>query len=342
MSNFDKLDDETKAIVANLPDHSSLPMNIIDKDIVFVWANQAYLEATNTTWDTLIGRYVFEAFPDTEDRVQNVLKHFKQALAGETTQMAEQPYELLEPDGTKKTHYWKAIQDPIFNADGEATHIIQRAQDITDEVELRQINETISQELDHRIRNLFTVLNAVARLTADGAEDVESYVEGFQARLQAMGTTYNKLSREMWQGQSFETVLRDSLSPFVSRASGRYTLSGPDLTLSVKSTKDASLIFHELTTNAVKYGCFSVPNGHLTVKWWVEKDHLMVTWEETGLTDLKEPTRIGFGHQLFAIMPNMLVTREFRPTGLFMKAKIPTQISLGKVEFDQDPASSSS
>ena len=333
MTNPQKLDEQILALLARLPDHSSLPMNILDKDLVFVWANQAYFEATNTTWETLIGRYVFEAFPDTEERIQSVEKNFRKTLTGQPTHMDEQPYELLESDGIVRTHYWKAFQDPIFDDEGNATHIIQRAQDITDEVRLRQVNETISQELDHRIRNLFTVLNAVAKLTADGAEDIETYVQGFQSRLQAMGVTYNKLSREMWQGQSFETVLRDSLAPFLSKASGRYTLSGPDLTLSVKSTKDASLIFHELTTNAVKYGCFAVPDGHLTVKWWVDGDHLMVTWEESGLTNLKAPDRIGFGHQLFDIMPNLIVEREYRPEGLFMKASIPTQISLGKIEF---------
>ena len=310
----------------------SLPVMILDREMLFVFANEAYLASVERLWSDLEGVYIFDAFPDTEERVQTVKAIFERSLAGVMTTLDAQPYHLDLANGEVETRYWQTVQEPIRDRSGDVQFMVQRAEDVTERTLLLKQNEIISAELDHRVKNLMTIIQSVARLTERSAVSTESYIEDFCARIDSMGRTYDRLSENKWRGLRFRELIEEELSTLLGQASDRYTIEGPDITLSLKSTKDAGLMIHELATNAVKYGCFTRPDGHLTVKWFVEETYLRVEWIETGLVNLQPPDRKGFGTKLFLSMPNVKYEIQYLPTGVHVIIQTPREITEAAAE----------
>ena len=328
-------DSQTQEITGDLSfrevaDRWTVPLMVLDRDLCFVYANKAYLTATNTEWASIRQKYIFEIFPDVEERQDPVEAKFRRVFEGVQTRLEAQPYDLKQPDGTVQTRMWQAVQDPYRNDDGVVTHMIQRAEDITAQMELQRQNDFMQNELAHRIRNMFSVIMATSRISGESAESVDTFVDDFNERLVSMSRVYSNLTRNDWTGLSLRKIMIEELDGMLGRGSERYTLKGSDTILSVQGSKDAALIVHELAANARKFGCFSTPTGHLTVEWTLKGDTLYVTWTETGVPGIQPPKRVGFGTRLFDMFPKLVSTRTITEDGLQITVEAP----LLKTEFD--------
>lgn len=301
----------------------AVPMMILDRDLKFTMVNDPYCKAVDREPDDLLGVPIFDAFPDDPARIEKVRTKFMQALGGETSYLEEQPFLLRDAQGNINERIWRIFQFPYADNDGNITHMIQRCEDVTERVALRQQNEVISAELDHRVRNMLSVVEAMAMLAGSTAEDVDSFIESFSGRLVSMSRSFTQISKSNWQGLSLKSILESELSQFIGADDERLSISGPMITLSVKSTKDTSLMVHELATNAAKYGCFSTSSGKLDITWTMNEDGLSVAWSETGLSGIKPPVREGFGTQLLSMMPNLEVKRTYRDEGLLVEFFVP-------------------
>jgi two-component sensor histidine kinase len=304
-------------------DRWTVPLMVLDRELCFVYANKAYLTATNTEWANIRQKYIFDIFPEVEERRDPVEAKFRQVFQGVQTRLEVQPYELKQPDGTVQTRMWQAVQDPYRNDDGVVTHMIQRAEDITAQVELKRQNDVMQNELDHRIRNMFAVIMATSRISGESAESVDTFVDDFNERLASMSRVYSNLTRSDWTGLSLRKIMIEELDAMLGRGSQRYTLKGSDTILTVKGSKDAALIVHELAANARKFGCFTTPTGHLTVEWTLKGDLLRVMWTETGVPGIQPPTRVGFGTRLFDMFPKLVATRTFTEDGVQIIVEAP-------------------
>lgn len=303
----------------HLLDSLSLPVMILDHELAFLYANKAYLDATHKLWDEIEGVYVFDAFPDTDDRIAAVLPKFKQTLSGATTTLDAQPFQLTLEDGSHKDVVWQATQDPIKTASGEVIGLIQRAEDVTYQFEQEQRTKAISYELSHRVKNIMAVVTSVARITGRNATDVASFVTNFTARLNAMSRTNDLLSKSDWRGLSVHAIFGNELAPYTREDDPAFALSGPKVRLSVDASKDLSMVCHELATNAAKYGCLSKDGGHLAIVWQRTGDQLVIEWRETCSRPIEVTERTGFGTRLFDMLPYATVERDFTPTGLHLK-----------------------
>ena len=268
---------------ASVADRWALPLVVYDSELRFVYANKAYLEVTNTIWEQIEGQFIFDIFPEIPERRAPVEALMRRALAGETTSLDAVPYEIVMPDGSRELRVWQAVQDPYRDAQGRVTHIIQRADDITAQVELKRQNAYMHNELAHWVRNMFSVVMATSRISGATADNIETFVDDFNERLVSMSRIYTSLNDNDWRGLSF----------------------------------------HELAANARKFGCFSVPDGHLTFEWYMEGRILHAHWTETGVPDVRPPTRSGFGSQLFEMFPKIKATRTFAADGVKVKAEVP-------------------
>ncbi len=123
------------------------------------------------------------------------------------------------------------------------------------------------------------------------------------------------------------------MEPYLASDSDRVIVRGDAFTLSIKSTKDAAMIFHELTTNALKYGFLSVPDGKVEVSWDFDGANLNVSWRESGLKNLQPPSRNGFGFELLEMFPNLGLDKTFESGGLKLSARIPASIAAGQITF---------
>lgn len=306
---------------------------VLDRQLVVITANDAYCRAVERTRDELIGNYIFDVFPDTPERIEPVLDVFRKTLAGQVTKLEKQPYKLQMPDGRILDRLWDIEQFPVYTDTGEVDSLVQYCEDVTEREALRSERDLVSAELNHRVRNTLAVVQSVAEHTGLAAPDYQSFIQSFQGRLSAISRNFAALSESHWQGLDFESVFRSELEPYAGPVLERISINGPALTLSVRATKDTSMLVHELITNASKYGFLTQPEGRLSIEWRIEAGILLVTWRESGLDGILAPSRTGFGFQLFELMPNISVEKEFAPDGLKLKVEIPVNIVSDELVF---------
>lgn len=309
---------------------------ILDRNLVFVDANEAYCQAVQKQKHELIGGYVFDVFPDTPERIAPVLESFNKTLAGEATQLDRQPFKLLLSDGRIEDRIWQIAQFPVRCEQGDVEFLVQRAEDITEREELRNQRDLVTAELNHRVRNTLAVVQAVAEQTGLTSKDIDSFLESFSGRLAAISRNFAALTDSHWQGLDFETILRAELEPYAGPVLDRVSIDGEPMTLTVRASKFTSMMVHELITNASKYGFLTSENGRLSLKWWLQEDRLHAEWEESGLEHIKAPSETGFGFQLFDMMPNIDINHDFKPDGLNVHFSVPVSLSVetGEVSFD--------
>jgi two-component sensor histidine kinase len=159
-----------------------------------------------------------------------------------------------------------------------------------------QHQRLLALELNHRVKNSLTSVQAIARRTFRGEN--QEKVGKFEGRILAMSQTHNLLTASQWSGVHLIELLKLEIFSY----SDRIVLRGEDMVLSPRAAVSFGLLFHELVTNAVKYGALSVPEGRVEITWTVEqKDeerNVDIIWNETGGPPVTQPTRKGFGTTL--------------------------------------------
>jgi two-component sensor histidine kinase len=152
-------------------------------------------------------------------------------------------------------------------------------------------------ELNHRVKNTLATVQAMAMQTLKGV-DLPAR-DAFLARLFALSGQHDLLTLDNWEGASFEGVVRRALRPWREDDRVRFHIEGPAVHLDPKKALALGMAFHELATNAAKYGAFSTPGGTVQVGWHIAPDErLKLTWEERGGPPVTEPERRGFGLRL--------------------------------------------
>ncbi|OYZ99004.1 MAG: hypothetical protein B7X99_09570 [Rhizobiales bacterium 17-65-6] len=151
-------------------------------------------------------------------------------------------------------------------------------------------------ELDHRVRNTLALVLSISTLTGHNATTVEDFQRAFVARIEALAATHTLLSRKAWTGLSIADVVAAELAPYVQMETGRLDISGLDVTVTPQAAVALGMIFHELATNAVKYGALSAPAGRISIAGTRrEGGALAIRWAETGGPAVVPPSRSGFG-----------------------------------------------
>lgn len=306
----------------NIFENWSLPILILDRDLNIAYCNKSYEDATHKTLSELEGQYVFEAFPETEERVALVKAKFLSALEGRTTSLDRMRFNLEQADGSVREHIWQATQEPYFDASGKVTHLIQRADDVTKIVKAELEREVIQEELDHRMKNIHTVVQAMARLTGRSAQSIEDYREGFLGRMQSMSRAHERFMRSGLMSVSLRRIIEDEIAGAAPDNASVVQLSGEDFQLSAAHSRSITMLIHELTTNAVKHGCFSCETGRLHIAWDVNDNVLVIDWMESGLTDISTPKTSGFGSKMLTMLPDIEVTRDFKAEGLHARINL--------------------
>ena len=193
--------------------------------------------------------------------------------------------------------------------------------------EVRRHQDFLMAELDHRVKNTLATIQALVKYTSSGAESLEEFAQKVQERVHAMARTHSQLTHNRWEGVNLKTVVAEQFAPFGERVSA----AGPNLALRPKAALSISLAFHELMTNAAKYGALSVASGRVAISWEVKSGDggrgLLFRWEEKGGPSVARPVRMGFGRMLLerslAYDIEGEVTLDFRAEGLACEAFIP-------------------
>jgi len=204
------------------------------------------------------------------------------------------------PDGTRVPFI--PYPTPLFNETGKLTGAINMLVDISDRKTAELSQKTLIDELNHRVKNTLATVQSLARQTARNATEPKLFQERLQGRLIALSHAHDQLTRGNWEQADLREILRASLSPYDEGAAERVLLEGEPIQLTPRAALTLAMVFHELITNAGKYGALSQPSGRLDVSWRAEdKDDIrvvLITWHESGGPAVKPPEQRGFGTQM--------------------------------------------
>ncbi len=165
----------------------------------------------------------------------------------------------------------------------------QIAKRLTREEEYRKL---VVDELQHRLKNKLSTIHAVLHQVLQNQPQVWASID---QRMRALSATDDLIARVDGSGCDIKDLLLSELGPY---GHVRFTLNGNPLFLPAKLAVSLALIFHELATNAGKYGAFSSARGLLQVSWSVSDDRLNITWDETEGPPVETVGQAGFGTKL--------------------------------------------
>jgi two-component sensor histidine kinase len=191
--------------------------------------------------------------------------------------------------------------------------------------------KVLTQELDHRVKNLLATVQSVARQSFKSTEVGSAALESFNQRLAAMGEAHALLMRDGWQSASLFDIVRTSIGPFDVSEPSRFKVAGPDLVMHSRAALALGMALHELCTNAAKYGALKSDDGRVDIRWQtVEQEAgsaLVFHWREFDGPAVVPPERSGFGstmiERMLARQLEGLVEVRYESDGLRFQLKVP-------------------
>ncbi len=208
--------------------------------------------------------------------------------------------------------------------------LIGVTQDVSGRKKLENRQKMLFSELQHRVKNILAVVRSISARTLERAPSMEAYAAHFGGRLEALARVQGVLARGGANGVELEDVVRDELAVCTARDGEQIVVAGPRVLLKDRPAEMLALALHELTTNAVKYGALSMPDGKVKVVWQVAaaKRSLVIRWHESGVAALdSRPSRVGFGRDLIERgLPydlGAVTSLAFAPGGVRCKIVVP-------------------
>jgi PAS domain S-box-containing protein len=213
------------------------------------------------------------------------------------------------------------------------------AEDIRDRKQREAHILTLNRELVHRVKNMLAVIQSIANQTMRSTPDPRTFRDSFQGRLQALSAANDLLMQTSWGGSDLSDFVDRQLAPLMPRGTLQLRKDGPPVHVPAELSVHLGLALHELGTNAIKYGAWSVPGGIVRVSWQLqfapfdETRRLILTWSEHGGPPVKVPTRSGFGTTLIERgIPDAKIERRFSVEGLVCKIEVPLPVSASVYE----------
>jgi two-component system CheB/CheR fusion protein len=171
---------------------------------------------------------------------------------------------------------------------------------------------------------------SIVSQTLKTMDSPEAFAASIEGRIQAIAKSHNLITQAGHTGISLGAMVRTELAAYDGTGE-RVTVSGGDVTLTPKAGMALGMAFHELTTNAAKYGALSTLDGRLAISWSTERrkdgPSLRIEWRETVERAITRPEKSGFGTVLIeralALELDAEVKREFRSAGLYCRIDIP-------------------
>ena len=200
--------------------------------------------------------------------------------------------------------WFRARATPVRDGHGALVEWLGTSTDIDEARALQKRQELLVAELQHRVRNMLTVVRSVFAQTVETGTDVAEIADHFRGRLDALARTQVIVTRSAEGTADLENLVRDELLSVGVSDGPKLRISGPDVTLTSKTTESIGLALHELTTNALKYGALKVPNATLDISWAIDVGkgnvrRLDLVWIEQGVPAVPtRPARAGFGREL--------------------------------------------
>ncbi|MEG3161970.1 PAS domain-containing protein [Sphingomonas sp. LB2R24] len=290
--------------------------------------NARWYEFTGTPVGTTDGEGWNDMFhPDDQDRAWAV---WRQSL--DTGEPYNIEYRLRHFDGTYRWVLGRAL--PVRDENGAIQRWFGTCTDIHEQKLAYEEREIISQELSHRIKNIFAVIAGLIAFAARGKPECAGIATDLRHRITALGRAHDFVrphsanSRPSAAQNSLHGLLQELFEPYQRVDGMRVIVSGDDVTIDDRSATPLALLFHELATNATKYGGLATEMGTVQIIVAAIGDTVTLTWSEEGGPAVIEPTTpSGFGTQLIEMSAvrqlGGKIERTWNSAGLTVAVDIP-------------------
>ncbi|MFN3226448.1 MAG: HWE histidine kinase domain-containing protein [Hyphomicrobiales bacterium] len=176
--------------------------------------------------------------------------------------------------------------------------VILRSVDESNKVreQAQATQDLLIAELNHRVRNILTLVRGIVAQTGDGSATVAEFATEVGGRIQALARAHDQLTNDQWSPTSLKAMLENEVEAYLGDKAKRVRLDGPRVLLDPQSFTTMALVFHEMVTNSAKYGALSDSRGNIKIDWRLDSTgSLVVEWSEKGGPPVKAPSRRGFG-----------------------------------------------
>jgi len=164
--------------------------------------------------------------------------------------------------------------------------------DVTRLADAEGHQQVLIAELNHRVKNMLTVVISIANQTLKSARSPEQFTAALTGRLHAMSRGYALLAHGDWKEAAVAKLVKAEMETFDEK---RFCIHGPDIHLSPQQALSVGLVLHELATNAAKYGALSSPEGTVHITWSAKANRFHLAWVEKNGPAAAVPDRQGFG-----------------------------------------------
>jgi PAS domain S-box-containing protein len=280
------LEQATNAIIVLAPDGSITHASLMAEDL----AEQP-----------IVGRTFSQAFPlEAYNSADVVLKRFSAKELDHA--LATKPFHGVEVKFRRERlskRVFLLSAGPLLDEKKVSVGSIVTLTEITERKHAEEHQATIAAELNHRFKNMLSLVQSLAAQTVRSSETLENFSDAFSGRLQALASAHDLLMQTRPSGIGLSELVASILAPFRSR-DHRIKASGSQIALPADAVVLLAMALHELTTNAVKYGALSNAVGHIDIAWRLVEQtgsQVELTWQESGGPTVKRRAA-GFGTKL--------------------------------------------
>jgi PAS domain S-box-containing protein len=266
--------------------------------------------------------------PDDQQRAWTTWRH-----SLETGDPYEIEYRLKHHSGAYRWTLGRAVA--IHDEEGRITRWFGTCTDIDELKRLEQGRELVSQELSHRIKNIFAVVSALVALSARQYPEAKAFSASLRTRIAALARAHEfvrphtETSQPTVGATTLHTFLADLFKAYADDVGlARVIISGDDAVFDDQAATSVALLFHELATNAAKYGALSQKEGSVLLHTAQDGDRFVLTWSERDGPRIDgPPSRSGFGSSLATLsVEGQLggkLQREWNAAGLKVIVDLP-------------------
>jgi PAS domain S-box-containing protein len=310
----------------------------VTSDVVWITDGDGNVHQAHPSWTRVTG----VAWPDYQNRgwLRSVHEEDRPALRPADTG-AYHAAEFRLWDGAADDWRWyRSRAVPLRGPDGEIEEWVTTMRDAHDAKLARERRELMIGEGRHRLKNLVTIIDALAKSSRQRASvdnpELDGFLKRFLGRLHALGAAADLVLAGNHMSVEIGAIIRATLAPFTEENANRYRIEGPAIQLSEPTGGGLALAVHELATNAIKYGALSAPDGNVSIGWTcvpvTDGERVIIEWKEHGGPKPVAPEKEGFGSRVIKSVParekNGEVAIEYQPDGLycriaFVKARDP-------------------
>jgi PAS domain S-box-containing protein len=280
-------------------EHAAIGILEVAPDGSFLRVNEAACSISGYSREHMLAEKLFaHTHPDDSEADR---EGFRKQVAGELEFYSVEK-RLVRKDGRV---IWLSVRSsPVRDAAGRLLYLVRVVQDITERKAAEQRQRLLIDELNHRVKNTLATVQSLASQTARSAPTPAAFRDSFEGRLIALSKAHDQLTMHHWESADLRELLSGSLAPFAGAASERVVLRGEDIVLRPRAVLTLAMAFHELSTNAAKYGALSAHCGRVEIRWEALRSteagasRPRIDWREQGGPPVAEPRNCGFGSRL--------------------------------------------